>query len=199
MDYRKFKQAKAIEAANKKKILAICPDARDESGIYFLIREENGFKFAYIGQSVRVLTRLAEHLRGFQHIDLSIKKHKLWGEDNPTGWRIGVLYCDRSQLDELEQKYIKMYADRGYQLRNATSGSQGAGKKDIADNHTKGYLEGLHNGYRKAQKEIAHLFKLHLSVNTKKEPPTKLQEKALDKFNDFIGVDEDVREEEKAN
>lgn len=199
MDYRKFKQAKAIEAANKKKILAICPDARDESGIYFLIREENGFKFAYIGQSVRVLTRLAEHLRGFQHIDLSIKKHKLWSEDNPTGWRIGVLYCDRSQLDELEQKYIKMYADKGYQLRNATSGSQGAGKKDIADNHTKGYLEGLHNGYRKAQKEIAHLFKLHLSVNTKKEPPTKLQEKALDKFNDFIGVDEDVREEEKAN
>ena len=199
MNYRKFKQAKAIEAANKKKILAICPDARDESGIYFLIREENGFKFAYIGQSVRVLTRLAEHLRGFQHIDLSIKKHKLWSEDNPTGWRIGVLYCDRSQLDELEQKYIKMYADKGYQLRNATSGSQGVGKKDIADNHTKGYLEGLHNGYRKAQKEIAHLFKLHLSVNTKKEPPTKLQEKALDKFNDFIGVDEDVREEEKAN
>lgn len=199
MDYRKFKQAKAIEAANKKKILAICPDARDESGIYFLIREDNGFKFAYIGQSVRVLTRLAEHLRGFQHIDLSIKKHKLWSEDNPTGWRIGVLYCDRSQLDELEQKYIKMYADKGYQLRNATSGSQGAGKKDIADNHTKGYLEGLHNGYRKAQKEIAHLFDLHLDVTTKKNPPTKLQIKAKEKFDSFIGVIDDVREEEKAN
>ena len=182
-----LRQVKAIEAANKKKILAICPDARDESGIYFLIREENGFKYAYIGQSVRVLTRLAEHLKGFQHIDLSIKKHKLWGEDNPAGWRIGVMYCGRDQLDELEQKYIKMYADRGYQLRNATSGSQGEGKKDIADNPTKGYLEGLHNGYKKAQKEIAHLFDLHLEFKTKKEPPTKLQVKAAEKFKEFIG------------
>lgn len=193
MDYRKFKQAKAIEAANKKKILAVCPDARDESGIYFLIREENGFKYAYIGQSVKVLKRLAEHLRGFQHIDLSIKKHKLWSEDNPTGWRVGVLYCDRSQLDELEQKYIKMYADRGYQLRNATSGSQGEGKKDIADNPTKGYLEGLHNGYKKAQKEIAHLFDLHLDFSTKKDPPTKLQVKAQEKFERFIMKDEDIK------
>lgn len=181
-----LRQVKAIEAANKRKILEICPDAKDESGIYFLIREENGFKFAYIGQSVRVLTRLAEHLKGFQHIDLSIKKHKLWSEDNPAGWRVGVLYCDRSQLDELEQKYIKMYAGRGYQLRNATSGSQGEGKRDIADNPTKGYLEGLHNGYKKAQKEIAHLFELHLDYGTKKEPPTKLQAKALEKFEEFI-------------
>ena len=182
-----LRQVKAIEAGNKKKILAICPDARDESGIYFLIREENGFKYAYIGQSVRVLTRLAEHLKGFQHIDLSIKKHKLWSEDNPAGWRIGVMYCGREKLDELEQKYIKMYADRGYQLRNATSGSQGEGKKDIADNPTKGYLEGLHNGYKKAQKEIAHLFDLHLEFKTKKEPPTKLQVKAAEKFKEFIG------------
>jgi hypothetical protein len=96
------------------------------------------------------------------------------------------MYCDKSQLDELEQKYIKMYADRGYQLRNATSGGQGEGKRDIADNPTKGYLEGLHNGYAKAQKEIAHLFDLHLECTTKKVPPTKLQAKALEKFNDFI-------------
>ena len=183
-----YKQIKAIERTNKLKILSVCPDAKDESGIYFLIREENGFKYAYIGQSVRVLTRLAEHLKGYQHIDLSIKKHKLWNESNPTGWRIGVTYCEREQLDELEQKYIKMYADRGFQLRNKTSGSQGEGKKDIADAPTKGYLEGLHNGYKKAQKEMAHLFKLHLVCSTKKEPPTKLQEKALIKFENFIEV-----------
>lgn len=181
-----FRQVKAIEAANKKRILEILPNVRDESGIYIMVREENGFKYAYIGQSVRVLTRLAEHLRGYQHIDLSIKKHKLWSEDNPTGWRIGVLYCDKSQLDELEQKYIKMYANKGYQLRNKTTGSQGEGKRDISDAPTKGYLEGLHNGYRKAQKEIAHLFKLHLDYKTKKETPTKLQLKAIEKFEKFI-------------
>ena len=181
-----LRQIKAIEAENKKKILKLCPNARDACGIYFILREENGFKYAYIGQSVRVLTRLAEHLRGYQHIDLSIKKHKLWSEDNPTGWRIFALYCERSELDFLEQKYIKMYADKGYQLRNATSGSQGEGKRDISDAPTKGYLEGLHNGYRKAQKEIAHLFKLHLDYKTKKETPTKLQLKAVEKFEKFI-------------
>lgn len=181
-----LRQIKAIERDNKTKILGVCPEARDESGIYFLLREENGFRYAYIGQSVRVLTRLAQHLQGYQHIDLSIKRHKLWSKSNPTGWRIVVRYCEREQLDKLEQKYIKMYADRGYQLRNATSGSQGEGKRDIADNPTKGYLEGLHNGYKKAQKEIAHLFDLHLEVKTKKEPPTKLQVRAIEKFEEFI-------------
>ena len=181
-----FRQIKAIEKANKEKVLRICPLACDRSGIYFLVREENGFKFAYIGQSVKVLTRLAQHLSGFQHIDLSIKKHGLWDEDNVTGWKIGVMYCEKQRLDELEQKYIRLYADKGYQLRNATSGSQGEGKKDIADAPTKGYLEGLHNGYKKARREMAHLFDLHLEVKTKKDPPTKLQEKALAKFYGFI-------------
>lgn len=181
-----YRQIKAIERENKQRILKLCPDAKDESGIYFLLREEDGFKYAYIGQSVKVLTRLAQHLTGFQRIDLSIKKHKLYSEDNPTGWRIGVMYCEKERLDDQEQKYIKMYANAGYQLRNSTSGSQGEGKKDISDNQTKGYLEGLHNGYKKAQKEIAHLFDLHLEVKTKREPPTKLQENALAKFEEFI-------------
>lgn len=182
-----YKQIKTIEKANKDRVLKLCPDAKDESGIYFLFREENGFKFAYIGQSVKVLTRLAQHLTGFQHIDLSLKKHKLWSEDNPCGWKIGVKYFPKEQLNEMEQKYIMMYANAGYQLRNATSGSQGEGKKDISDAPTKGYLEGLNNGYKKAQKEMAHLFELHLECTTKKNPPTKLQEKAMAKFEEFIG------------
>ena len=184
MDYRRVK---AIEKANKDRVLKLCPDAKDRSGIYILVRFADGFKYAYIGQSVKVLTRLAQHLSGYQHIDLSIKKHGLWSEGNSTGWRIGVMYCDEVMLDELEQRYIKAYADKGYQLRNATSGSQGKGKKDIADNPTKGYQEGLYNGYKKARKEMAHLFDLHLEVKTKKEPPTKLQAKALEKFKEFIG------------
>lgn len=193
-----FRQIKAIEKANKEKIQSVCPQARDSCGIYFLIREDESFRYAYIGQSVKVLTRLAQHLSGYQHIDLSIKKHGLWdGKTNPMGWRVSVMYCEREKLDELEQKYIKMYADYGYQLRNKTSGSQGEGKKDIADAPTKGYLEGLHNGYKKARQEMAHLFDLHLEVKTKKDPPTKLQERALAKFYGFIGrSDEDVNQEE---
>lgn len=181
-----YRQIKAIEKANKERILRTCPGVPETSGLYFLTREEGGFKFAYIGQAKHLLTRLAQHLKGYQHIDLSLKKHGLFSEDNKTGWRISFIECAETELDEQEQRHIKAYADNGYQLRNHTSGSQGKGKKAIVDTQTKGYLEGLHNGYKKAQKEIAHLFDLHLTVGTKKTPPTKLQEKALEKFNIFI-------------
>ena len=187
-----FRQIKYIEKKNKQKILKLCPAASDNSGIYVFTREEDGFKYAYIGQSVKVLTRLAQHLTGYQRIDLSIKKHKLWSVNNPTGWKISeVIYYPEELLDRMEQEFILIYATKGYQLRNATSGSQGKGKKDISDNPQKGYLEGLHNGYKKAQKEMAHLFKLHLECKTKKDPPTKQQEKAMAKFEEFIGRGED--------
>ena len=181
-------QIMAIKRSNEKRILKVCPDVTDESGIYFFIREENGFKYAYIGQAKHLLKRLAEHLGGYQHIDLSIKKHGLWSEDKPTGWRISCIVCDEEQLDEQEQKNIKAFADNGYQLRNRTTGGQGKGKKTIEDTQTKGYQHGLHNGYMKAQKEISHLFDLHLDVKTKKQPPSKLQIRALEKFNNFICI-----------
>lgn len=185
-----YKQIKAIEKVNKARILKVCPDVPDTSGIYILTREENGFKFAYVGQAKKLLTRLAGHLKGYQHIDLSLKKHGLYSEDNTTGWKVSFVEYPEQFLDEQEQIYIKQMANLGYQLRNKTSGSQGEGKKDISDAPTKGYLEGLHNGYKKAQKEIAHLFKLHLVCGTKKVPPTKLQEKAMQKFEDFISVED---------
>ncbi len=183
-----FRQIKAIEKANKERVLKVCPNIPETSGIYFLTREENGFKFGYIGQAKHLLTRIAQHLKGYQHIDMSIRKHGLWSENNPNGWKILYRTCELNELDDLEQRYIKEYANRGYQLRNHTSGSQSEGKRDIADSPTKGYLEGLHNGYKKAQKEIAHLFKLHLKCATKKEPPTKLQTKAMEKFENFIAA-----------
>ena len=68
-----YRQLYAIKKANKERILKICPNCPETSGIYFLLREEDGFKFAYIGQSVNLLQRLADHLQGYQYIDLSIK------------------------------------------------------------------------------------------------------------------------------
>ena len=179
---------KAIELENKRRILKACPNVPDRSGIYFLTRAEDGFRFDYIVQAKRLLTRLAGHLKGYQHIEHSLRKRGLYSESNPTGWKVAYIECQEQYLDEQEQKHIVAYANAGYQLLNKTSGSQGKGKKDIADEPTKGYLEGLHNGYKKAQKEMAHLFKLHLKCETKKEPPTKLQVKALEKFNNFIEV-----------
>jgi hypothetical protein len=37
-----------------------------------------------------------------------------------------------------------------------------------------------------ARKDIAHLFKLHLDYTTKRQPPTVNQQKALQKFEDFL-------------
>ena len=187
-----FRQIKAIENANKGRILKVCPDCPEASGIYFLLREENGFKFAYIGKAKHLLSRLAQHLQGYkQHIDRSLKKHGLWSEDNMTGWKVHFLCFPESELNEKEQHFIRKYAAAGYQLRNVESGGN-LGKTDIGERkESRGYYDGLEAGYNRARKEIAHLFDLHLDCSTKRNPPTKLQEKAMEKFIKFIEVKDD--------
>ena len=46
-------------------------------------------------------------------------------------------------------------------------------------------------GKKKSREFIADQFNKHLVVTTKKQPPTKLQEKALKKFMDFMNVNEE--------
>lgn len=190
-----YKQIYAIKKANEERILKVCPNCPNTSGIYFLLREEDGFKYAYIGQAVRLRERLGSHLSGYQHIDLSIKKHGFYSTENLTGYKVHFLEFAENLLDEMEQKYIKQYANAGYQMRNATSGSQGVGKKGLDNARpTRTYYDGLAQGYKNAQKEVSHLFNLHLDYTTKKQPPTKLQEKALQKFKDFLeGDNEQIR------
>lgn len=183
MDYR---QIKAIEKSNKQRLLKVNPYLTEESGIYILTREENGFKYAYIGQAKHILTRLAQHLSGYQHIDLSLKKHGLYSKDNPTGWRVQFEEYDAEKLDEREQQYIKEYAFNGYQLRNKTAGGQGEGKFEIAETKPKkNYHDGLQQGYEKARKEVAKLFEKNLtySINGKEN---KNKQKAYEKFRAFI-------------
>ena len=190
MNYQNIRQAKAIEKKNRERLLKINPQLPDTSGIYFLTRtDENGFKYGYVGQAVHILQRLCSHLVGYQqHIDLSLKRHGLYDEEkNPYGWNVNFLRFPQSELDEKEQYYIKQYALNGYQMRNVTGGSQGKGKVDINERKpTKGYRDGIEQGMKNCSKEMAHLFDLHLDVTTKKNPPTVNQQKALDKFNDFL-------------
>ena len=193
-----YRQVKAIEAKNKQKFLAVNPSLNDESGIYFLTRTaENGIKFAYIGQAKKILTRLAEHMAEYkQHVDNSLKKHGLFSEWNPHGWKVGFLNFPEHDLDETEQKYIKLYADKGYQLLNKTAGGQGEGKVQIAEyKPAKGYRDGLKQGYKNASRDIAHLFSKHLNVSIKSEKPNKVQEKALAKFYDFLGYHKEGEED----
>lgn len=60
MNYQNIARAKAIEQENKKRLLKLNPKLNDKSGIYFLLREdENGFKYAYIGQAVHTLATVS--------------------------------------------------------------------------------------------------------------------------------------------
>lgn len=197
-----YRQIYAIKAENEKKILRVCPDAKKESGIYCFYRiNEQGFKFAYIGLATKsVLTRLAEHLSGYnQHIDLSIRKYGLYDEEkNEYGYKIKVLcYCLEEECNEKEQYYIKQYADEGWQLRNVTGGSQGEGKFNLAEGKSpKGYREGLEKGYQNARKDVAKLFEKNLtySINGK---DGKLKQRAYEKFTEFLNVNGSTEEEDE--
>ena len=188
-----YRQIKAIEQKNKQRILKVCPNAPETSGIYvFTRKDENDFCYAYIGQAKHLLTRMAQHLSGYQHIDLSIKKYGLWSESNPYGWFVQWSEFPENELDQHEQKLIKIYANNGYQLRNKTTGSQGEGKRGLDNQKApKGYRDGLAQGYKNAQKYVANLFDKHLNYSKKSEKPNKNQDKAIAKFEDFLNFEKE--------
>lgn len=164
-NFNNVRKVYAYEKKLKEKILSLYPTITEQSGIYIFTREENGFKYAYVGQAIKLLSRLAGHLRGYQHIDLSLKKHGLYTEANENGWKIKIKYCNN--LDAEEQAYIKACADKGYQLYNHTTGSQGEGKAGLKENVRKGYQQGVEHGYKKAQALVSNLFEKHLNYEVK--------------------------------
>lgn len=184
-----LKKAKAIEKKNKELLLKINPMLNERSGIYFLIRQdESGIKFAYIGQAKHILTRLAQHMVGYQHIDLSIKKHGFQTDGNPYGWMVNFLEYPEQLLDEMEQGYIRQYANAGYQLRNKTSGSQGVGKKQIDEyKPAKTYRDGILQGKKTLARELSHIAEKHLEIVLKQgKEHNKVSQRALEKFKQLI-------------
>ena len=183
-----WKQVKAIEKKNKDKFLKLNDKLNDNSGIYILTRiDENDIKYAYIGQAKHILTRLAQHMVGYQHIDLSLKKHGLYSDINNYGWNVDSINCDESKLDDKEKHYITEYANKGFQLRNKTAGGQGEGKSQIDEYKPhKGYRDGLEQGYKNASKEIANLFEKHLDYCKKSDKTNKNQDKAIEKLEEFL-------------
>lgn len=177
-----YKQIYAIKKANEERILKVCHDCPKTSGIYFLIRKEEGFKYCYIGQARNLIERLGSHLAGYQqHIDRSLKKHGLWSEENPTGWEVFTLKFPVDVLDEKEQYFIQKYANSGYQMLNVTSGSQGKGKTDIGERKpSRGYYDGKMEGEKHLARELKHIIDTHLVISLKKN--TKTSQKALEKF-----------------
>lgn len=188
MDRKSFLKAREIERKNKERMLAVNPKINEGSGIYFLTREdEDGIKYAYVGQAKHLLTRLAQHLAGYQHIDLSLKKHGLYSPENVFGWKVNFLNFPIDQLDAKEQEYVKQYANNGYQLRNKTGGGQGEGKRQIDEYRpAKGYRDGLAQGRKNASREVAEWFDKYLVVTVRSDKPTRYAEHALEKFREFL-------------
>lgn len=186
-----FKKIKAIEAQNKQRLLKVNQYLDEGSGIYVLKRaDENGIRYAYVGQAKHILTRLAQHLSGFQHIDLSLKKHGLKSSDNPYGWDIIYFSYPIDDLDLCERYWIGYFANMGYQLRNKTAGGQGKGKVQIDEYRpAKGYREGVEQGRKQLAKELSHIIEKHLKIEIRADKThNKISQKAFEKFNELLKV-----------
>ena len=186
------KQVWAKKQETRRRIIKLCPSINDNSGIYFFTRtDENGIRYAYVGQAKHLLSRCAQHLLGYQHIDLSIKKHGLYSDEKPYGYKLDYVNLPESQLDTYEREYIQKYASWGFQLRNATLGGQDSGKEVIDSKTPKGYHDGLKQGYDNARKEVKELFDKYLMVSVKSQEDTfkkdgTIKEVYQRKYNEFI-------------
>ena len=190
-----MRQIKAIENQNKKRLLKVNPRLNDRSGIYFLLREdENGFRFGYIGQAKNITQRLCGHLAGYkQHIDRSLKAHGLYSENNPYGWRVEFLNFPESQLDEKEKYYIKLYANKGYQLRNVSVGGQGSERDSgqIGERKPpKGYRDGIKQGKINLARQLSSIAEKHLKIEIREDKKNnKVSQKQFEKFKELMNED----------
>ena len=186
MSKTNYKQIYAKQKKQKEQLLKINPNLNDDSGIYFLTRtDENGIGFFYIGQAKHILSRLASHLSGYQHIDLSIKKRGFWSEDNPYGWKVNAINYPEEDLDKMEQHWILVYTKKGYQCRyNKTSGGQGEGKEKINEyKPAKGYRDGIQQGKKSLARDLSGIIEKHLDVQLKPEKKhNKVSQKQEQKF-----------------
>ena len=179
-------RAKAIQRQNIQRLKKLNPNIDNKSGIYFLTRNEPQI---YIGQARHLDERLASHLSGYeQHIDRSLKAHGLYSEDNPYGYKVNFLHYPENKLDEMEQYYIQLYAEKGWSLKNKTAGSQGVGKVKIADfRPAKGYMDGLKQGRKNLAKELSHIIDKHLTVKLREDKQkNKVSQRAFEKFNSLL-------------
>jgi hypothetical protein len=185
-----YKQIYAKKKACEKRITDTFGDIPNTSGIYVFTRtDEHGIWYAYVGQAKNLLSRIAEHLIGYQHIDLSIKKHGLYSkEKNVWGYSLKVFLENEGDLDNKEKEYISLYASLGYQLRNKTIGGQNKGKDGLDDNKpSKGYHDGLEQGRKNAINEIKVLFEKYLDFSIKGEP-NKIKERKLNEFKEMLDL-----------
>ena len=186
--YKNIAKVKAIEHKNKERLLKVNPKLNEESGIYFLTRtDELGIRHAYVGLAHHLLTRLAQHLANYQYIDNSIRKHGLYSEKNPYGYKVNFLHFPESELEEKERYYITQYSLQGYQMKNRDTGG-GAGKQELGERKPpKTYRQGIQAGKKTLARELSSIIRKHLTVRVKPEKQgNKVSQRQLDKFNELL-------------
>lgn len=187
-----LKQRFAILNDKKRIIKNLYPEITNESGIYCFYRtNEDGVDCCYIGQAKNLLNRTAQHLMGRQqHIDKSLYVHKLYSEDNKTGWKLTVLQkCGLDELDRWEQCYIKFYSNtENVNVYNVTGGGQRDKKADINERQQtklKSYKNGKNLGYDQAKDYVKVMFEKYLDCGIKGKT-NKIKERKLKEFIEWL-------------
>ena len=187
--YKNIAKVKAIERKNEKLLLSVNPEIDNESGIYFLTRvdSETGIKFSYVGQALHIKQRMLQHMTGYQHIDLSIRKHKFYSRENPDGWQVNFLHFPKDKLDEMERYYITLYAQKGYQSRNKDTGG-GTGKQELGERKpARGYRDGVAQGRKSMARDISSIIDKHLTVQLREDKQhNKVSQRAFEKFKGLL-------------
>ena len=194
MDYRKdidvdYRKVFAMKRERENRIQKICPGIPYSSGIYVFCRtDEAGINRAYCGQAVSLCERCASHLAEYDHIALSLKKHKFYSESNPTGWKLTYMTCKKNELDQKEIETIKSFADKGFQMYNITAGGQSTGKQVTGQyKPPKTYMQGIQQGKKSLARELSHIIDTHLQVSLKPEKQSnKVSIRAFEKFHNLI-------------
>lgn len=184
-----YAQIFAIKQEREERIKKICPGIPNSSGIYAFYRvDEAGIRRSYVGQALRLRERCTSHLGEYDHIALSLKKHKFYSESNPTGWKLAYRTCKKSELDQKEIETIKAFADKGFQMYNITAGGQSTGKQVTGQyKPPKTYRQGIQQGKITLARELKHIIDTHLNVSIRPEKANnKVSIKALEKFNDLL-------------
>jgi len=170
---------KKIIAENR--IKSIAPEIKNQSGIYIWYRYVEIAE--YIGQARNLIDRSIQHLNQYDHLGNSIRNHGLYSKNNPFGWRLKYYYCDQTDLDRLEREEIAKAQELGFTLLNITNGGQNVGKTDINKRaESKGYRDGLKQGYANCRKEIKTLFEKYLDFAIKGNN-NKIKER---KYSEFV-------------
>lgn len=184
-----YKKIYAIKAECEKRIKKICPNIPKSSGIYVFYRtDEAKIRRAYCGQAVNLCERCASHLKEYDHIALSLKKHGFYSKDNKNGWKLMFETCQKSELDQREIETIKSLADNGFQMYNITAGGQSVGKQVTGQYKSpKTYREGIQVGKKSLAKELSSIAEKHLKIEIRDDKKNnKISQRQFEKFKELL-------------